>query len=133
MTMGFGAIEFGRLIYQQHLISNGVRDAARYASGLPPDGTYITQIKNVATNGVDSGGTQRVSYWDPAKVTVQYDTKPNGYTSCGNTQCYRGPLDLPLVTVSTSVTYQSLGFLGFLKLGSITLKATHEERVIGVR
>ena len=44
LTMGLGALEFGNLIYQDHLVTNGVRDASRYLAGLPYDSANTTQI-----------------------------------------------------------------------------------------
>lgn len=140
LTIGLGVMEFGNLFYRQHLIVNGVRDAARYASGRPYDAANATQTaavtaaaKNIATTGKDSGGTARISWWASGSVTVAYTTVANGATSCGSTRCYRPIGDVPVVTVSTSVAYQPLGFLGFLGLGSKTLRFSHQERVIGVR
>jgi Flp pilus assembly protein TadG len=134
MTIGLGAMEFGNLIYVQHLIANGVRDGARYAAGLPYDASNTTQttantakIKNITTNGIDAGGTARVTGWTVSNITVTYSTFDNSASS------YRGPAALPLVTVSTSFSYQPLGFLGFLGLGSKTLTFSHQERVIGNR
>lgn len=129
-TIGFGVIEFGNLIYQYHLITVGLRDAARYVSGLPlPVNQAAAQ--NIATTGVLSGGTNRVSWWTPANVNVATNDVQND-DGFGN-KLYRGGANITMVTVSTSVTYQSLGFLNYLGLGPITLSAQHEERVLGVR
>lgn len=140
LTIGLGIMEFGNLIYRQHLIINGVRDAARYASGRPYDAANSAQItsistasKNIATTGVISGGTNRISWWAPGAVTVTYSTVANGPTSCGTTRCYRPIGDIATVTVTSSVAYQPLGFLGYLGLNAITLTSSHQERVIGVR
>ena len=140
LTIGLGIMEFGNLIYRQHLIINGVRDAARYASGRPYDAANTSQTasisaaaQNIATQGAISGGTSRISWWAPGTVTVAYATVPNGSASCGSSRCYRPIGDVAVVTVSTSVAYQPLGFLGFLGLGAITLNSSHQERVIGVR
>jgi Flp pilus assembly protein TadG len=140
LTIGLGVMEFGNLIYRQHLIINGVRDAARYASGLPYDADDTAQTdnitlaaQNIATTGTIAGGTARISWWGSGTVSVTYDTIDNGPTSCGSSRCYRPISDIPVVTVSTSVDYVPLGFLGFLGLDEITLTASHQERVIGVR
>ncbi len=140
LTIGLGAMEFGNMIYRQHLIVNGVRDAARYASGRAYDvantsqtAAVTTATQNIATTGTLTGGTNRISWWAPGTVTVTYATIANGATSCGSTRCYRPIGDVPVVTVSTSVAYQPLGYLGYLGRGSITLTASHQERVIGVR
>jgi Flp pilus assembly protein TadG len=132
-TIGLGVIEFGNLIYQYHLIWVGVRDAARYLSGLPADLPAVNQTaaRNIATTGVISGGTNRISWWTPADVVITPTTVVND-DGFGN-KLYRGQANITMVTVSTSVTYQSLGFLNYLGLGPITLSAQHEERIIGVR
>lgn len=142
MMLGMGAIEFGNLIYKDHLLWNGVRDGARYLARLPYDSTNTTQIaandakaKNIAVTGVTSGGTARVATWTTGQVTVAYTTVANAST-CGTggvQQCYRGASSITMVTVSTSFSYQSLGFMGFIGLGSTTLTASHQERLIGMR
>jgi hypothetical protein len=38
-----------------------------------------------------------------------------------------------MVTVSTNVAYGELGFLGYLGVGPVTLTASHQERLYGVR
>jgi Flp pilus assembly protein TadG len=139
-TIGFGVIEFGNLIYRQHLIINGVRDAARYASGRAYDAAdaaqttaVTTAAQNIATTGEISGGSNRISWWSSGTVAVSYAVIDNSETSCGSSRCYRPIVDVPVVTVTTSVPYQPLGFLGFLGLQSITLTASHQERVLVVR
>ncbi len=142
MSMGFGAIEFGNLIYKDHLIWNGVRDGARYYAGLNYDASNATQTsanetaaKNITVTGVTSGGTARVTGWTTSQVTITYTTVANTSTcgSGGAEQCYRGPDPITMVTVSTSYPYTSLGFMSYLGLGSITLTASHQERIIGNR
>jgi Flp pilus assembly protein TadG len=140
MALGFCAIEFGNLIYKDHLLWNGVRDGARYYAGLTYDPTDTTQTstnetnaKNIAVTGVTSGGTARVTGWTTDDVTIDYATVANGPTSCGSTQCYRGPDPITMVTVSTTYSYSSLGFMDFLGMGTVNLTASHQERIIGNR
>lgn len=130
-TLGLGMFEFGNLIYRYHLIAAGVRDAARYAAGLP-QGTKDTEAKNIAVWGLTTAiGSKRVPWWNTSTVTVAYRNVSNADVS-GN-KLYRGGANITMVTVSTSVPYQSLGFLSTLGLGPITLRARHEERLYGVR
>jgi hypothetical protein len=86
---------------------------------------------------VASGGGNRVSWWAPSTVSVSYENFANGPTGCTyngvQTRCYRGGDNIVVVTVSTSVDYEPLGFLGFLGLGDITLTTSHQERLFGVR
>lgn len=132
LAIGLGVFEFGNLIYKYHLITVGIRDGARYAAGLPA-GSADAAAKNIATTGVVSGGTNRVADWIPNDVIVSYSTVANGPTSCGSVKCYRGGDNITMVTLSTSETYQDLGFLGYFGLGPITLNVSHQERLFGVR
>jgi hypothetical protein len=130
-TIGFGVIEFGNLIYQYHLIAVGVRDASRYLSGTGQSAAITSAAQNIAATGVVSGGTNRVSWWNPGDVTVSYSQIAND-DGAGN-KLYRGMAQIQIVRVGTSVTYQPLGFLDYLGLGPITLTARHDERVVGIR
>lgn len=136
LSIGLFALEFGNFVYTRHLIHNGLRDAARYLTGFP-QGTKDTEGRNIAARAVTSGGTNRVSWWNPGDVTISYSSVANAVGSCtsgGNpVKCYRGGNSIVLVTVSTNVTYQSLGFLGFRGLGTVPLQASHQERLFGVR
>lgn len=137
MLLGLGVLEFANYLFNYQLIQNGVRDAARFAASLPYDsantGKNDAKIKNLAVTGLPSGGTARVSWWSTSNVTVSWSTVANP-TLSGNLQTYRYSGAVPIVTVSANVPYTSLGFLGFLGLGtSINISASHQERVFGVR
>ena len=141
LTIGLGVFEFGNLIYRYHLITVGVRDGARYIAGLPQaddSGNSLvagneTAAKNIAIYGTTGTSTPRVSWWnDPTTmIAINYTNVPNDNGS--GVKLYRGGANIVLVTMSTNVEYQPLGFLGFLGLGTITLHAQHEERLFGVR
>ena len=130
-TIGLGMFEFGYLIYNYHLINVGVRDAARYAAGLPA-GSADADAKSIAMKGVRTGGTFRISWWNnPNTVVITNPSVPN--TLISGVKSYRGGDNIFMVKVVADVPYQALGFLGYLGLGSITLHAQHEERLYGVR
>jgi Flp pilus assembly protein TadG len=133
LAIGLGVIEFGNAIYSKHLITNGVRDGARYAAGRPADCACDADIKNIAMKGVLSGGTYRVAWWnDPAtQISVSYTTTAND-DGAGN-KLYRGGATIPKVTVTATAPYQQLGFLAFFGLTAPTLSVSHQERVFGVR
>lgn len=135
-VLGLGVMEFANYFFNYQLVSNGVRDAARFAASLPYDPADKTRndaaIKSLAVTGATSGGTQRVAWWTEGNVTVAWGSVTNAALS-GGAQSYRYNGDVPVVTVSTSVAYPSLGFLGFLGIGSIAMQASHKERVFGVR
>lgn len=134
MLIGLGVLEFANFFYNYQLIQNGVRDAARFAASMPypPSSTLPSEVQNLAITGVPSGGTARVAWWASTDVSVTYSTVPNPLLEDGS-RTYRYAGDVPVVEVSTSVPYTSIGFLGFLNITSLTVNASHQERVIGVR
>jgi Flp pilus assembly protein TadG len=134
----FGVYEFSWYFYQQHLVSTGLRDAARYLarSVSPCDTTSPSwaaneaHAKNLATTGSINGGTARVRGWTAAMVTSRCRQIDN-QTAANGLRPYRGPGVIHAVTVSTRFTDPSLGFFGLLGLRPPTIAVSHSERVIG--
>jgi Flp pilus assembly protein TadG len=134
MSLGFGAYEFGNLVYNYHLIAAGVRDASRYLAGNPQGVTDPAgAAKSIAMRGTaDTSGKLRVSWWNDANtISIGYSAAANDDGS-GN-KAYRGSNTITMITVSASIPYQSLGLLEFFDLGPITLTASHEERMYQTR
>src|SRR5260370_9288051 len=73
-TLVFGVFEFSWLFYQQHLISTGIRDAARYIARTsnPNDITIQTGAKNLTTTGAIDGNTARGRGWSTHEVNNRY-------------------------------------------------------------
>jgi len=133
LTIGLGIMEFGNALYTYHLITVGVRDGARYLSGVAADTTLNADGINIAVKGNESGtGSNRVSWWNTSVVFVDRWEIPNINVATG-AKIYRGGDTIPMVRVRTSVPYQSLGLLSYFGLGTINLTASHEERVYGNR
>ena len=131
-TLVFGVFEFSWLFYQQHLISTGIRDAARYIARTanPNDVTIQTGAKNLATTGAIDGNTARVNGWWTRDVDITYAFVDNPMDVNGLT-AFRGGAVIQSVTVSTTFTVPSLGFFGFLGLKPPAFTVSHQERVIG--
>lgn len=134
LTLAFGIFEFGRYMYSQHLVTAGVRDGARYLARMP-DPTLAanqTAAKNIAVFGNATGtGTARVSYWAASDVAI-----PNPLTSIVNDDgsgnpLYRGGATITIIELSTAVAYPDLGMLNFIGVGSLMIRASHQERHIG--
>ena len=134
----FGVYEFSWFFYQQHLVSIGVRDAARYlarvvdsCSALSTDwAVEQAYAKNLATTGSINGGPERVKGWTAAMVVPRCVAIDNPIGPDGLSR-YRGPDVIHVVTVSTRFTEPSLGFLGFLHLPPLVISISHSERAIG--
>jgi len=128
----FGVFEFSWLICQQHLISTGICDAARYIarSTNPNDPTIKKDAKYLATTGAIDGDTPRVSGWTPDDVEISYSFT-NNQTNEDGLPSFRGGNVIENVTVSTTFTVRSLGFFGLFGLTPPTFSISHQERVIG--
>src|ERR1700690_2594731 len=128
----FGVFEFSWLFYQQHMISTGIRDAARYIArnANPTDITIQTGAKNLATTGAIDGDTARVSGWWTQDVDIAFASVDNPAGVDGLTP-FRGGAVIQSVTVSTTFAVPSLGFFGLLGLKPPAFTVAHQERVTG--
>ena len=127
LSIGLGAIEFGNLYHKYHLMTNGVRDAARFAAGLAGDVCNDAALKLKVVQIAQKSGSDNGVWSSGSTVTVACTAHAN------TNNIYRGASTIHTVTVTATVPYQSLGFLGFFGLTSPTLTSRHQERVIGVR
>ena len=149
LALGLGVIEFGNVLYQYHLITGGVRDAARFAAGLPipavidetetectednPWDTPVGCAKQIAITGqLAAGGASRVAWWQADDITIDYPTLENEELEDGSSS-YRGGNEIAVVQVITQVEYNDLGFLDYFGIGPINITAGHEERHYGIR
>ena len=132
LILVLGVFEFSWLIDQQHLISTGIHDAARYIaqSANPNDLTIQKRAKNLATTGAIDGDIARVRGWTARDVKIRYSSLENPVDVNGSTT-FRGGAVIRSVTVSTTFSVPSLGFFGFLGLKPPALTVSHQERVIG--
>jgi Flp pilus assembly protein TadG len=134
----FGVYEYSWFFYQQHVISTGLRDAARYLArsrdpcdfGSSVWGAAQENAKNLAATGSIGGGPARVKGWTATMVVPRCSQVDNSPPARGQS-AYRGGLVIYVVTVSTKLTDPSLGFFGLLGLPSPIISVSHSERVIG--
>ena len=127
LTLVGGVYEFGFFLYQQQLVTSGVRDATRYLTLTADPTNSANQIdaKNLAVTGSIDGGATRVAGWSAADVTVAIDSADNA------TGTYSGGPTIQIITVSTSFLDPTLGFLNLLGLKAPTITASHQERYVG--
>src|SRR5262249_5639733 len=118
------------VLYGHHLITTGLRDAARYLARLDDPMASQTQGKQLAVYGQIGGSTHRVSWWNVGNVSVTLQPTANPPNPTRGVRAYRGGDPINVVRVSTTVTYPGLGLLGFLGLSAPTINLYHEERVI---
>ena len=132
LVLVFGVFEFSALFWQQQLVSAGVRDAARYLarSVNPSTSAAEAAAENLAVSGSIFGGMPRAPGWSSRDVSISFKTIENSFGANGR-GTYRGPDVIQIVTVSTSYTHSSLGFLDYLGLPNPIIHVSHSERVTG--
>lgn len=129
--LGLGIAEFGQTLYHQHLITTGLRDAARYAARFPDPLAAAADAKDIATTGSVGGPEKRVSWWNTGDITISVQDVPNPINGATGERTYRGPDPIKVVRATTSVNHPGLGFLSVFGISSpITISVQHEERVI---
>ncbi len=133
-----GVYEFSWFFYQQHVISIGLRDAARYLARSidscdPSSPAWPVAQENateLAATGSIGGGAARVKGWNATMIVSHCSQVDNSPPARGPSP-YRGGPVIYLVTVSTRFTDPTLGFFGLLGLPSPIISLSHTERVIG--
>ena len=131
LVLSAGVFEFSKVLETRLLIESGVADAARYAARCSDDQTTCdSRAKNLATTGEVSGGNTRVAGWNSSAVTIVYNATP-AVADDGTLNYRSNTTDVLVVHVSTTYDYTGTGLWSVLGLGSLTLAADHEERVIG--
>ena len=136
----FGAFELGNYFLSEHVVVKAVRDGARYAArqsftnytcpGATVDATMTANVQEITRTGKLSGGTARLPGWtNNSTVTVAISCETVGTTYSG---IYNGMTNIPVVTVSASVPYDSLfNNLGFTSIG-LLLNAESQSAVMGI-
>lgn len=133
-----GVLEFSYYFYQQHLVSTGVRDAARYLTRVqdPTSAAAQTAAQNLAATGTIAGGSyRRVKGFDPGEVGVTFTFVSNAVGGDGTRPYRPGPEggdNIRIVQVTGSFTWTPIGFWSYFGFGSKTLTITHSERFLGV-
>jgi Flp pilus assembly protein TadG len=126
----FVFIEVGRLVWDYHIVTASVRDAARYAARFDSTCTggtgafegNLTRVKRLARTGKVDGTTPLIAGWtDDASVTVTIDCISNsGATWSG---VYKGLATFPRVTVTATAPHSSMigSLIPGLNVSSITV------------
>ncbi len=135
----FGSFEAGNFFWNQHIVSNAVRDGARYAgrrpltdyAGCTPNTSVINDTRSVTRTGRISGGAPRIADWTDATTTVTV-TMPGGCNTVYSGGIYTNNAGgAPTVTVTATVPYNSLfGNLGFITT-NLTMRADAKAAVMG--
>lgn len=130
MLTCFGTMDASYLMLQNHKMESGLSAAGNYLSKTRTPGQYESQAKRLATTGqITTGGEKYIQEWSADDITLSYRKIPNTPTQDGTS--YRGGATIDIIELSSAYTYQGIGFLRSISRGSITVAASHEERLIG--
>jgi Flp pilus assembly pilin Flp len=137
-----GTLEFSYIFYEQHLVSTGVRDAARYLARTadPNAAAAQTAAQNLASTGSIAGGSARRIYgFDPSEVVISFSTVANPLDPSTGQRPYReatpvcgGPNAILIINVTGSFTHSALGFLAYFGFSPPNIVVTQSERCIGL-
>ena len=138
LVLVLGVYEFSWFFYQQHLISTGLRDAARYLARIsnvcepanPGWAVAVANAERLATTGSPAGGPLRVKGWTNPMVKFHCRAIINT-AGLNGVSAYRGGAAIYLITASTRFANPSLGFFGYLGLQPPAILEAHSERMIG--
>ena len=132
ILIGFGAIDGSLLLMQNHKVENGLVSAGNYLSKTQTPTLFEGTAKRLATTGqISSGGEKKIKNWNEGDVNITYIETANSDTETGRS--YRGGDTIKVVKLSTDVPFQGLGFFKSITGGSVSIKASYEERLIAVQ
>ena len=140
VTIMFGTFEAGNFFWSQHIVTNAVRDGARYAGrrpltdypGCSPNASVVNDTRNVTRTGQITGGTPRIANWTNA-TTVSVLPRTGGCNASFSGGIYTNNLGgAPVVIVTATVPYNGrlFGVLGFDTTG-LSLQASAQASVMG--
>lgn len=137
-----GTLEFSFIFFEQHVVSTGVRDAARYLARTsnPMATAAQTAAQNLASTGSVAGGSaRRITGFDPSGITFSFQSVDNSLDAVTGQRPYReatvgcgGPDDVIVITATGTFTHSALGFLAYFGISPPTITVTQSERCIGI-
>ena len=132
VVLGAGLFEFGSAFYKYELMQTGVRDAARYLARVAVPAAAEPSAKNLAVTGsIDASKSPRVKDWQTSHVAVTYGAIANPPDATTGLRQHRGGPTLTTIRVASAMPYAGLGLLSAFNLGTVTIRASHEERYVG--
>ncbi|MBZ9977400.1 TadE/TadG family type IV pilus assembly protein [Mesorhizobium sp. BR-1-1-10] len=133
LLLSAGVFEFSNILNTRLLLEAGVEDAGRYMARCSSDwATCKGRAQNLAANGAVANGSARVTGWLPATVDITKAVSLDAVDVATGTQLYlSSTTTVDVVDVTTSYSYSGFGFLSYLGFSPLTLRVSHQERVIG--
>jgi Flp pilus assembly protein TadG len=127
LLLCLGAAEFGRAMWERHIVTKAVRDATRYLTHVPDPSstTYQVIATNYAVRGSASGSAPLLLTDSSGNnlISVSFSV-----TSTSASGLYGSPL---IVTTNATFTFTSDILPGFGFPRQITMTLSHAERFQG--
>lgn len=129
ILIGFGAVDGSLLMMQNHKVENGLVSAGNYLARTPAPAAFEGQAKRLATTGqLNIGGERKVKNWAEGDVAIAYQVTDN--TDTGSGRDYRGGDSIRVVQLSTTVSFEGIGFIKSISGGAVKIEANYEERLV---
>ena len=130
ILLGFGAVDSSLLMLQNHKMETGLTAAGNYLSRSENPQSLETKARRLATTGqLTSGGSAKITGWGTNDVVISYQSTAN--PDNGGSRDYRGGDTIKVARLTSQLSYDGIGFLKAVTGGSITIKASYEERLVG--
>lgn len=141
LVMVFGTLEFANILYQQHILTKGVQEAARFAArnpsvnqtiDCPPTSgawsSTVAAAANIATTGNPAGTNPILPNFSASDVTVTVECPASGGLISSNPSSG----SIPVVLVRAEIDARNLGFLSLINITDLQLSAEHREMGVGL-
>jgi len=130
IVIGLGAADGSMLMLQNHKMESGLMAAGNYLSKAESPQNNESTAKTLATTGkLSSGGTPFISNWSASDIAISYLDTANIDGQDG--VLYRGGDTIRVIKLSSSFTYEGLGFIKTVSNGAVRVKAEYQERASG--
>lgn len=126
LILSFGAIDGSMMLLNNHKMESGLSAAGNYLASSQAPQAFETQAKWLATTGsIKPNGEPRIAGWSDSDVTINYRNIANQGRE------YRGGDTVQIVELSAVHDFTGIGVIRMFTGGTLTLRATHQERVVG--
>ena len=126
IIFSLAALDAGNLMLTIHRVETGLASGAALLERADAPLAFASAAKNFAVSGrTVAGGALTVPGWSADQVQVTMRSVDN------SSGALRGGETIKVVRLETEFPYQGLGLLRMAGVGSLMIRASHEERVFG--
>jgi len=126
IIFSLAALDAGNLMLTIHRVETGLASGAALLERADAPLAHASAARNFAVSGKTlAGGALTIPGWSADTVQVSIRSVDN------SSGALRGGDAIKIVKLETEFPYQGLGLLRMAGVGSLMIRASHEERVFG--